>query len=47
MNEFQITWVKDPIEDILDVGSLDFSCGTYCIKKTPESCVYYCKSDQS
>ena len=47
MNEFQITWVKNPIEDILGTGSLDFSCGTYCVEKTPDSCVTYCEKFQS
>lgn len=47
MNGFEITWIKKPVEDILGIGSLDFSCGVFCVKKTPDSCVYYCKSDET
>ena len=47
MNEFEITWVKNPVEDILGIGNLDFSCGTYCVKKTADSCVTYCEGYQS
>ncbi len=43
MNEFEITWIKNPVEDILGIGTLGIHCGTFCIEKTPESCSFYCK----
>ena len=47
MNEFEITWIKNPVEDILGIGSLDLNCGKYCVEKTPDSCVEYCLKFQS
>ena len=48
MNEFQITWVKNPIEDVLGVGSLDFFCDLFCLMYDPEIlggiCGFYCIS---
>jgi len=42
MKGFEITWIKNPLEDILGIMIPDFSCGTYCEKKTPDSCVFFC-----
>ncbi len=47
MIDFEIVWIKDPVEDILDIGSLGqecaFSCGSHCKEKTPDSCTVFCE----
>lgn len=42
MNEFEITWIKNPVEDILGIGNLELVCEIYCSKKTPDTCGTYC-----
>jgi len=42
MNEFEITWIKNPVEDILGIGTLEFECKYYCLSKTTDSCGTFC-----
>jgi len=43
MNDLSITWIKNPLEDILNIGSQGILCGVYCKVHTPESCGFYCE----
>ena len=47
MNEFEITWIKNPLEDILGIGTTEFTCDYYCLAKTKESCGTFCSNYES
>jgi hypothetical protein len=44
INQFEIKWVKTPVEDILGVASLAFQCDWYCkpYGPDPDTCGIYC-----
>jgi len=45
MNEFGITWIKNPVEDILGIGLPSLHCGEFCMEKTKDSCTIFCLGD--
>ena len=47
MNEFEITWIKNPVEDILGIGTMEFTCDYYCLTKTQTSCGTFCSNYES
>ena len=47
MNEFEITWIKNPVEDILGIVTTEFTCKFYCLEKTSESCGTFCSNYES